>query len=42
MKDVKSLGYRAFVKEQETLAAGVIAGGSIIGIILILFETLAS
>jgi hypothetical protein len=37
--DKKSFGYRAFVDNQETLAAGVIAGGSIIGIILILLET---
>lgn len=38
-KDKSSFGYRAFVDNQETLAAGVIAGGSIIGIILILLET---
>ena len=38
-KDPSSLGYRAFVDNQETLCAGVIAGGSIIGIILILLET---
>ena len=31
-------GYRAFVENQETMAAGVIAGGSIIGIVLILLE----
>ncbi|MNK07464.1 OPT oligopeptide transporter protein [compost metagenome] len=37
-KDPQSIGYRAFVDNQETLAAGVIAGGSIIGIILILLE----
>ncbi|WP_081112140.1 OPT family oligopeptide transporter [Bdellovibrio sp. HCB117] len=37
-KDQTSFGYRAFVENQETLAAGVIAGGSIIGIILILLE----
>lgn len=37
--DKKSLGYRALVDNQETVAAGVIAGGSIIGIILILLET---
>ncbi len=36
--DPKSVGFRAFVENQETLAAGVIAGGSIIGIILILIE----
>lgn len=34
----ESTGYKAFVDNQETLAAGVIAGGSIIGIILILLE----
>ncbi|MBK9324563.1 MAG: OPT/YSL family transporter [Bdellovibrionaceae bacterium] len=37
-KDEKSFGYRAFVDNQETLAAGIIAGGSIIGIILMLIE----
>ena len=37
-KDQKSFGYRAFVENQETMAAGVIAGGSIIGIVLILLE----
>ncbi len=37
-KDKTSVGYRALVDNQETLCAGVIAGGSIIGIILILLE----
>jgi uncharacterized oligopeptide transporter (OPT) family protein len=37
----KSVWNRAFVENQETMAAGGIAGGSIIGIILILIETLA-
>lgn len=37
--DKTKLGYRAMVENQETTAAGVIAGGSIIGIILILIET---
>lgn len=37
-KNKDGVGYRAFVDNQETLAAGVIAGGSIIGIILILLE----
>lgn len=37
-KDKSSFSYRAFVDNQETLAAGIIAGGSIIGIILILIE----
>lgn len=39
-KDPKTFGYRAFVDNQETLAAGVIAGGALIGIILILLETM--
>ncbi|MEQ1918736.1 MAG: hypothetical protein ABL955_06010, partial [Elusimicrobiota bacterium] len=38
--DKKSVGYRAFVDNQETLCAGAIAGGSIIGLVLILLETL--
>lgn len=38
-KDKKSFGYRAFVDNQETVCAGMIAGGSIIGLILILLET---
>lgn len=41
-KDPKSLTFRAFVENQETLAAGIIAGGSIIGIILILLENAVS
>ena len=36
--DKKSLGYRSMVENQETICAGVIAGGSIIGIVLILLE----
>lgn len=39
-KDEKSVGFRAFVQNQETLAAGIIAGGSIIGIVLILLQEL--
>ena len=35
----KSFGFRAFVENQETLCAGAIAGGSIIGLVLILLET---
>lgn len=35
----KSFGYRAFVDNQETVCAGAIAGGSIIGLVLILLET---
>jgi OPT family oligopeptide transporter len=38
-QDKSSFGYRAFVDNQETVAAGVIAGGSIIGIILMLIES---
>lgn len=38
-KNKEGVGYRALVDNQETVAAGVIAGGSIIGIILILLET---
>lgn len=40
--DKTKLGYRALVENQETTAAGIIAGGSIIGIILIIFETVLS
>jgi uncharacterized oligopeptide transporter (OPT) family protein len=39
LKNRKGNGYKIFVENQETLCAGVIAGGSIIGIILILLET---
>lgn len=35
----RSLGYRALVSNRETVCAGIIAGGSIIGIALILLET---
>lgn len=38
--DKSSVGYRAFVDNQETLCAGAIAGGSIIGLVLILLETI--
>ncbi|MDP3544181.1 MAG: OPT family oligopeptide transporter [Elusimicrobiota bacterium] len=38
--DRKSLGFRAFVDNQETVCAGAIAGGSIIGLVLILMETI--
>lgn len=41
-KKKESFGYRAFVDNQETVSAGVIAGGSIIGIILILIESTMS
>jgi OPT family oligopeptide transporter len=37
--DKKSFGFRAFVDNQETACAGAIAGGSIIGLVLILLET---
>ncbi|MBI5595991.1 MAG: OPT/YSL family transporter [Elusimicrobia bacterium] len=39
LKDPKSLGYRAFVDNQETVCAGAIAGGSIVGLVLIILET---
>ena len=37
----KSLGYKLCVENQETLCAGAIAGGAIIGILIILIETTA-
>ena len=36
--DRGTFGYRAFVDNQETVCAGAIAGGSIIGLVLILLE----
>ena len=39
LKDRQTTAYRVFVDNQETTCAGAIAGGSIIGIILILLET---
>lgn len=41
VKDEQSLAHRAFVANQETLSAGVIAGGSIVGLIILIFETVA-
>jgi uncharacterized oligopeptide transporter (OPT) family protein len=38
--DPKSTFHRVFVEDQETLCAGIIAGGSLAGITLILLETL--
>lgn len=38
-KDKNSVTRRAFIDNQETMAAGVIAGGSIIGLILLILET---
>ncbi len=38
VKDDKSFSYRAFVDNKETLAAGVIAGGSIIGLLVLVAE----
>lgn len=35
----ESFSYRVFVENQETVCAGAIAGGSLIGIVLILIET---
>jgi uncharacterized oligopeptide transporter (OPT) family protein len=40
LKDASTLGSRVFVENRETLCAGIIAGGAIIGIILILLETM--
>lgn len=40
IKNKEAISYRALVDNQETLSAGIIAGGSIIGIILILLETM--
>jgi uncharacterized oligopeptide transporter (OPT) family protein len=39
LKRPEGSGYRIFVEDRETLCAGIIAGGAIIGIILILMET---
>lgn len=39
LRDRKGLGFRAFVENHETLCAGAIAGGSIVGLVLILLET---
>lgn len=39
LKDENGTGHKIFVANQETLCAGVIAGGSIIGIVLIIVET---
>lgn len=40
-QDKKSFGFRAFVDNQETLSAGIIAGGSIVGLIILLIEQTA-
>ncbi len=40
IKDPKKTTYKIFVENSETLCAGIIAGGSIIGIILIILETM--
>ncbi len=39
-RDERSFVHRVFVRDQETLCAGVIAGGSLAGIAVILLETL--
>jgi putative OPT family oligopeptide transporter len=39
LKRPETKGYRIFVENRETLSAGIIAGGAIIGIILIIMET---
>ena len=41
LRDPSSTGYRAFVDNRETLCAGAIAGGALVGIALILFEAAA-
>lgn len=38
-KNPQSLPHRAFVANQETMAAGIIAGGAIIGMIILILET---
>ncbi len=38
-KNKQGFTYRAFIDNQETLSAGVVAGGSIIGLILLILET---
>jgi hypothetical protein len=40
IKNKEGTAYKVFVSNQETACAGVIAGGSIMGIILIIMETL--
>ncbi|OFZ56659.1 MAG: hypothetical protein A2428_14075 [Bdellovibrionales bacterium RIFOXYC1_FULL_54_43] len=40
LKNKKGVAYRVFIDNQETACAGAIAGGSIIGLVLILIETL--
>ncbi|HLE01131.1 MAG TPA: OPT family oligopeptide transporter [Bdellovibrionota bacterium] len=40
LKNKKGVAYRVFIDNQETACAGAIAGGSIIGLVLILVETL--
>ena len=40
IKDKKSMGFRVFVDNRETICAGAVAGGSIIGLILMLLETM--
>jgi uncharacterized oligopeptide transporter (OPT) family protein len=39
LKNPKTTSYKVFVDNQESVAAGIIAGGSIIGIVLIIVET---
>ncbi len=39
LKRPERKGYQVFVENRETLSAGIIAGGAIIGIILIIMET---
>ncbi|MBY0313963.1 MAG: OPT/YSL family transporter [Bdellovibrionales bacterium] len=39
-KDQRTAAYHRFVENKESIAAGVIAGGSIIGIVLLIVETM--
>jgi uncharacterized oligopeptide transporter (OPT) family protein len=40
VRDPARLGHRVLVENRETVCAGVIAGGSLVGIVLIILETL--
>ena len=41
MKDEKTSGHKVVIKNQETICAGAIAGGAIVGILIILAEASA-
>jgi hypothetical protein len=40
LKKEKTLFYRIFVDNFETMSAGIIAGGAIIGLLILILETL--